>query len=220
MWFITFWFHVHFTQLESFEHTDTCTVLRTTQSFLNWPTVSCFVVLLHQLWLCNDSNELSLCAWVCETTGHQQAHQTHDTDIWYQYRSYWTSPSLYSYNTDHQDLADFSWKQGPTGPTSILQPLVGYPPRTKALLSHLSDEITPMLVARWGDGRDPGPCRRRGSTWTHGVLRKRQGREGGVCRAHGRMLLGLAETLAQIHSHPHIMAIIQNDTLKRTHWLH
>lgn len=46
------------------------------------------------------------------------------------------------------------------------------------------------------------------------------GEGGGVCRAHGRMLLGLAETLTQIHSRPHVMAIIQNDTLKRTHWLH
>ncbi len=34
------------------------------------------------------------------------------------------------------------------------------------------------------------------------------------------MLSGLAETLIQIHPHPHIMAVIQNDTLKRTHWLH
>lgn len=196
MWFITFWFHVHFTQLESFEHTDTCTVLRTTRSFLNWPTVSCFVVRLHQVWLCNDSNELSLSVHVfgvCETTGHQQAHQTHDTDIWYQYRT-----SEVKFLDSRQRLPLFilitqtiriwptsywhtppSWKQGPTGPTSILQPLVCCLPRTKALLSHLSDEITPMLVARWGDGRDPGPCRRRGSTWTHGVLRKRQGREGG-----------------------------------------
>lgn len=195
MWFITFWFHVHFTQLESFEHTDTCTVLRTTRSFLNWPTVSCFVVRLHQVWLCNDSNELSLSVHVfgvCETTGHQQAHQTHDTDIWYQYRT-----SEVKFLDSRQRLPLFilitqtiriwptsywhtppSWKQGPTGPTSILQPLVCCLPRTKALLSHLSDEITPMLVARWGDGRDPGPCRRRGSTWTHGVLRKRQGREG------------------------------------------
>lgn len=171
-------------------------VLRTTRSFLNWPTVSCFVVRLHQVWLCNDSNELSLSVHVfgvCETTGHQQAHQTHDTDIWYQYRT-----SEVKFLDSRQRLPLFilitqtiriwptsywhtppSWKQGPTGPTSILQPLVCCLPRTKALLSHLSDEITPMLVARWGDGRDPGPCRRRGSTWTHGVLRKRQGREGG-----------------------------------------
>lgn len=194
MWFITFWFHVHFTQLESFEHTDTCTVLRTTRSFLNWPTVSCFVVRLHQVWLCNDSNELSLSVHVfgvCETTGHQQAHQTHDTDIWYQYRT-----SEVKFLDSRQRLPLFilitqtiriwptsywhtppSWKQGPTGPTSILQPLVCCLPRTKALLSHLSDEITPMLVARWGDGRDPGPCcgNARGgrgglqSTWTHAV---------------------------------------------------
>lgn len=147
------------------------------------------------VWLCNDSNELSLSVHVfgvCETTGHQQAHQTHDTDIWYQYRT-----SEVKFLDSRQRLPLFilitqtiriwptsywhtppSWKQGPTGPTSILQPLVCCLPRTKALLSHLSDEITPMLVARWGDGRDPGPCRRRGSTWTHGVLQKRQGREG------------------------------------------
>lgn len=42
----------------------------------------------------------------------------------------------------------------------------------------------------------------------------------GGAGARGLMLLGLTETLIQIHSHPHIMAIIQNDTLKRTHWLH
>lgn len=39
-------------------------------------------------------------------------------------------------------------------------------------------------------------------------------------KAPGLMLLGLAETLVQIHPRPHIMAVIQNDTLKRTHWLH
>lgn len=62
-----------------------------------------------------------------------------------------------------------------TGPTYILQPLVCCLPRTKALLSHLSDEITPVSVAWWGDGRDPGPCRRRGPTCTHSVLQDRQG---------------------------------------------
>lgn len=36
----------------------------------------------------------------------------------------------------------------------------------------------------------------------------------------GRMLLGLAETLTQIHPHSQTVAVIQNDTLKRTQWLH
>lgn len=56
------------------------------------------------------------------------------------------------------------WKRGWQAPNIYPSPslLVCRPPRTKALLSHLSDEITPVSVARWGDGRDPGPCRRRG----------------------------------------------------------
>jgi len=46
----------------------------------------------------------------------------------------------------------------------------------------------------------------------------------GKARAHGHMLFVLTETLIQTHFHPHMMAIIQNDTFfflkKGAHWLH
>lgn len=101
------------------------------------------------------------------------------------------SHSLCSNNTGYQNLAanlnidrtcSSQLKTRLTGPTYILQPFVCCLPRTKALLSHLSDEITPVSVARWGDGRDPGPCRRQGPTCIPSVLRERQG--GQSARTH------------------------------------
>lgn len=46
------------------------------------------------------------------------------------------------------------------------------------------------------------------------------GMEWGGQSARTHAVRSRRETLIQIHPHPHIMAIIQNDTLKRTHWLH
>lgn len=82
-----------FLELESFEHTDTCTVLLTTQSFLNWLTVSNFIVLLPSVWLCNNSSEFSLslisrmsleCA---REQGTNKPTRHKDTVTWYQYRT-------------------------------------------------------------------------------------------------------------------------------------
>lgn len=49
-----------------------------------------------------------------------------------------------------------------TGPARVLQCFACFRPQTKALLSHLSDEITPVSVAQWGDCRESGQHRRQG----------------------------------------------------------
>lgn len=52
--------------------------------------------------------------------------------------------------------------------------------------------------------------------------RLNEGRRGEATRLERRdsMLLGLAETLVQIRPCPHIMAVIQDDSIKRARWLY
>lgn len=57
----------------------------------------------------------------------------------------------------------------------IHQPSVRCPPWTKALLSHLSDEITAAPAAWGGDGGGPGPSRHRGPACVGGIFVENMG---------------------------------------------